>query len=230
VILADTKNPGWGKALLDKIRTVTDQPVTTVINTHSHADHVGGNIDMPPSAEIVMHERTRANVLQMDAFKGGKGVATRTFKDRLTIGSGQDRVELYYFGPGQTGGDTWIVFPAGGVVVMGDIFGLKNPTRIDTPAGGSALLVADTLAKGVATVKGVDTVVMGHGDVVPWRDLEEFAQFNRQLRDDVRAALAQGKTPEDISTTWKVPDQYKGYTAAPARLKENAEKIADELR
>ena len=42
--------------------------------------------------------------------------------------------------------------------------------------------------------------------------------------------IAQGKTPDEISATWKVPAGYAGYTAAPARIKENAQKIAEETK
>ena len=89
--------------------------------------------------------------------------------------------------------------------------------------------MAETIEKAVAGIS-VDTVVTGHGDVVPWRDLEQYARFNRLFLTDMRAALAQGKTPDEISTTWKVPAEYVGYAAAPARIKENAQKIADETR
>jgi cyclase len=229
-VITDTKNPGWGNALLAKIRTFSDKPVITVINTHSHADHVGGNVDMPASAEIVSQETARQQIAAMDAFKtsNGRGVPTRTFKDRLTIGTGADRVELYFFGPGQTGGDAWVAFPAGRVAAAGDIFGLKNPTRIDSALGGSASRVAETLDKAVAGIPNVDTVVTGHGDVVSWNDLQQFARFNRLFLTDVRAALAQGRTPDEIAASWKVPAEYAGYTAAPARVKENAEKISQE--
>ena len=36
VVLVDTKLPGWGQPILDKIKTVTNKPVTTIINTHAH--------------------------------------------------------------------------------------------------------------------------------------------------------------------------------------------------
>ena len=35
VTLVDTKNPKWGQPLLDKVKTLTDKPVTMVINTHT---------------------------------------------------------------------------------------------------------------------------------------------------------------------------------------------------
>src|SRR5207244_13361133 len=43
VVLIDTKLPGWGQPMLDAITSVTDKPVTTIINTDTHADHVSGN-------------------------------------------------------------------------------------------------------------------------------------------------------------------------------------------
>src|SRR5262245_46040633 len=41
VTLVDTKLPGFGQAMLDRIKTVTDKPVTRIINTHAHGDHTG---------------------------------------------------------------------------------------------------------------------------------------------------------------------------------------------
>src|SRR5438093_2838216 len=138
VVVVDTKNPGWGQPLLEKIKTVTDKPVTMIINTHTHGDHVSGNVEFPASVEIVTHENTKKNMEAMrtptgiqpqpgapvNIFKenNGRGMPKRTFKDRLTLGNGNDRVELYYFGRGHTDGDAWVLFPALRVLHAGDIF------------------------------------------------------------------------------------------------------------
>jgi glyoxylase-like metal-dependent hydrolase (beta-lactamase superfamily II) len=55
-------------------------------------------------------------------------------------------------------------------------------------------------------------------------------EVNRLFLNDVRAARAQGKTPDEIAAAWKVPNGYTGYTAALARIKENAQKIAEETK
>src|ERR1700733_6055593 len=52
VVVVDTKLPGWGPLLVEKIKTLTDKPVTTIINTHTHADHTSGNPDFGPGIEI----------------------------------------------------------------------------------------------------------------------------------------------------------------------------------
>src|SRR2546426_4957186 len=59
VVLVDTKLPNNGEAILNQVRTVTDKPVSMIINTHSHPDHIGSNDYFPASVEVVVHENTR---------------------------------------------------------------------------------------------------------------------------------------------------------------------------
>src|SRR5262245_27751933 len=56
VVVVDTKLGGWGQPILAKVKELTPKPVTTIINTHSHADHVSGNVEFPVNVEIVAHE------------------------------------------------------------------------------------------------------------------------------------------------------------------------------
>src|SRR5438093_6333709 len=53
VVLVDTKLPNNGEAILTQVRAVTDKPVTTIVNTHSHPDHVGSNDYFPASVDVV---------------------------------------------------------------------------------------------------------------------------------------------------------------------------------
>src|SRR5947207_15622482 len=62
VVVVDTKNPGWGQPILDKIKELTPKPVTTIINTHTHGDHVSGNVEFPAGIEIVVQENTRKHM------------------------------------------------------------------------------------------------------------------------------------------------------------------------
>ena len=48
------------------------------------------------------------------------------FKEKMTLGGGKDRIDLYYFGAGHTNGDAWVVFPALRVVHAGDMLGLET--------------------------------------------------------------------------------------------------------
>src|SRR5205823_1545884 len=104
VVVVDTKLAGYGPSLLERIKKVTDKPITMIINTHTHGDHTGSNEGFPTTVDIVAHENTKANMAKMDAFKGDKEkfLPKKTYKDTLSVGSGKDRVDLYYFGAGHS--------------------------------------------------------------------------------------------------------------------------------
>ena len=218
VALVDTKLPGWGQAILDRIKTVTDKPVTTIINTHTHDDHTGSNEVFGAAVAIIAHENTRANMMKMDAFKADKTkfLPSKTYKDKLSIGSGRDQIDLYYFGIGHTNGDTFVVFPAVRTLHTGDMFAWKALPYIDTSNGGSVTAHAQTLANAVATLKNVDTVITGHTPVLPWNDLREYADFNRDFVAFARSQIKAGKTVDQAAAEYRVPDRYKGYTVAPS--------------
>src|SRR5438477_12228121 len=91
VVIVDTKLSGYGPTIIEKIKKVTDKPITTIVNTHTHGDHTGSNEGFPTTVDIVAHENTKANMAKMDAFKGDKEkfLPKKTYKDTLSVGSGK---------------------------------------------------------------------------------------------------------------------------------------------
>ncbi|HEY7475045.1 MAG TPA: MBL fold metallo-hydrolase, partial [Vicinamibacterales bacterium] len=69
VVVVDAKNPGWGQPILEKVKELTPKPVTLVINTHAHGDHVSGNVEFPATVDVVTQENTKANMEKLDIFK-----------------------------------------------------------------------------------------------------------------------------------------------------------------
>jgi len=236
VVLVDTKLPGWGQPILDRIKTVTDKPITTIINTHTHGDHTGSNEFFTGAVTFIAHENTKANMAKMDAFKGDKAkfLPGKTYKDKLTIGTGKDQIELYYFGAGHTNGDTFVVFPAIRTLHTGDMFAWKAPPYIDTANGGSVSAHAQTLANAVASVKNIDTVITGHTPVMTWNDLREYAEYNRDFVAWARSEAKAGKTVDQAATEYKIPDRYKGYALSadmnPGQAKANIETLFNEFK
>ena len=216
VTVVDAKNPGWGKPVLDKIKELTSKPVTTLINTHTHGDHVSGNVEFPATVEVIAQENTKANMEKMPIFKDNNnaGMARRTFKDKLALGKGADEVDLYYFGRGHTNGDAFVVFKALRVAHTGDIFAGKQVPLIDEANGGSMLQISETLMKAHDGIKDVDTIINGHmPTLTTWADLKEYAEFNKELAGWMQDQLKAGKTPEQAAAEWKLPEKYKGYSS-----------------
>ena len=217
VVVVDTKLPGWGQPLLDKIKSVSNKPITMIINTHTHGDHVSGQLEMPGMFEVVAHENTKTNMQKLDDYKkpeNAKRLPARTFKDKLTLLSGNDRIELQYYGPAHTNGDAWVVFPSLRVVHAGDVFAGKQVPLVDMMNGGSGVKYPDTLMKAYKSIQGVDTIITGHSNTtMPFSALKEYADFNQDFLTWVRGEMKAGKTPEQAAKEYKVPDKYKGYTA-----------------
>ena len=247
VVVVDTKNPGWGQPIIDKIRELTDKPITTIINTHTHGDHVSGNVEFTPPVEIIVQQNTKANMAKMVSPSGfapsketqtifeknsGRGLPTKTFKDKMTIGSGADTIELRYFGRGHTNGDAWVIFPAARVMHAGDIFSGKNLPLLDANNGGSGVEIPKTLMKAADYAdKKVDAIITGHSSQMTIADLREYSNFNRDFLLAVQAAKKAGTSADALAAGWKLPTDYTGYAEPqPARLKSNIEVVMAELK
>jgi cyclase len=245
VTVIDTKNPGYGTPILNKIKELTPKPITMIINTHTHGDHVSGNVEFPATVDVVTQENTAANMKKMapvtglaqsgpptNIFEqnGGRNLAKRTFKDRMTVGNGAERIELYYFGRAHTNGDAWVVFPALRVAHVGDAFAGKTPPIMDANNGGSGVDYPETLAKAYAGIKNVDTIINGHLPApTTWPELKEYEEYLRDFVTYTQTQMKAGKSVDDAAAGYKVPDRFKGYTAAPARVKSDVQVIYDEL-
>lgn len=242
VVLVDTMLPGNGPSLLQRVKSVTDKPVIMVINTHTHFDHSGSNIEFPATVEFVAHENTKANmskatcqpVTNCMAFKGdnAKYLPKRTFKDTMSLFGGKDQITLHYFGRGHTNGDTWVVFPAVRAMHTGDMFQRKNMPFIDVQNNsGSAVEFNGTLQKAVTTIKGVDTVIGGHTPtVVTWSDFKAFTEFYSDFFTNSQSSLRAGKSVEETANAYRVPARFQGFVADPGPVKANVQAIADEQR
>lgn len=244
VVVVDSKLPGYGQQIIDQVRTVTDKPISTMLHSHAHNDHSGSTPEFPTSVDIITHENIKAawsrsvdecgSFIDCAAYKGDgtRYLPKQTFTDRLTLFSGNDQIELHHYGRGHTNGDTFIVFPALRAMHSGDLFAMKRPPFVDTTNGGSAVAFPETLAKAVAGISGVDTVIPGHASTLfTFADLEEYAEFHRHFVSMAKNALEAGKTAEQAASDYVIPARFEGYTrSGPQTIQTNIQIVYDELR
>ncbi len=197
VVLVDTKMPGNGPYIVEQVKKITDKPVKLIINTHSHPDHVGSNDYIRkqyPNVRIVMNEGAKDELMR-GPRPNPELLPTETFKDRMTIGSGDDRIELYHFGPGHTNGDTFVLFPKARLLCMGDVMAWNMAPFL--PAGGAEDIADETEAV-VSTLNGkVDRVEEGHGYMTDWAAVERLARFDRALYAYAKIHYDAGDPPAD---------------------------------
>ncbi|MBM3778228.1 MAG: MBL fold metallo-hydrolase [Acidimicrobiia bacterium] len=245
VVLVDTKNPGWGRHMQTLIRSVTDKPVTTIVITHTHYDHTASNIEFPDTVDFVAHVNCVRSMSQASCnrttgceyFQGenARYLPKITFRDRHTLFEGDDRVDLYYFGPAHTDGDAIVHIPSLNAMHPGDIYPGRYSPFIDTINGGSGVGYDTVLTQMVKTFANVDIMLPAHRDTPePWARLQEYAAWWTSFVGYVRDGQKAGRSPQELADEYRLPPEFPGVglntLGAPTRLHINTGVIFDEVK
>ena len=196
VVLVDDKFEDDHDNIMQLLKSVTNQPVKYVINTHYHGDHSGGNAKLQAlDAFVIASDQARARMVAGNQ----SGQPDFTLSDRAALYVGGKAIELYRVTPAHTDGDVVVLFPEHRVLAAGDIFANGPGTSaqyVDHRGGGSAK--AWPKAVEAALALDFDTVIPGHGVVSTRADLEAYharaERFSAVLSDLVK----QGKSRAEI--------------------------------
>jgi len=119
VIVVDAP-PSMGENILNAIAEVTDEPVTHVIYSHIHKDHIGAAYLFPESITIIAHEDTASHLAMKN--DPNRPIPTVTFDDTFTLSVGDQILELSYIGAFHSKGDILIYAPQQKILMAVDIF------------------------------------------------------------------------------------------------------------
>lgn len=199
VVLIDTKLPGQGESILEQVRSITDKPVTMVINTHSHPDHVGSNQWFRDNHDVlvVAQANTAARMTAETEGPFPPNPVDTEFSTYRAIGDGEDKIELYYFGAGHTDGDAFVFFPDDQVMMAGDIYAWHMSPLIDPASGGSMLALPTSVTAAYYNIPGAEQVISGHGAVHTREEFLSWVTFNRGLVQIAEQTAQAGGTPAD---------------------------------
>ncbi len=135
--------PRLAEMVIDRIRSVTDKPITHLALTHYHAVRVLG-ASAYQAGQVIMSDTARAMVVERGQedwdsefqrfprlFEGHESIPgltwpTTTFSHAMTIYLGNRRVELMHLGRAHTAGDIVIWVPDEQVMFTGDIVEFKS--------------------------------------------------------------------------------------------------------
>jgi glyoxylase-like metal-dependent hydrolase (beta-lactamase superfamily II) len=212
VIVIDAKTtPASAKDVLAEIKKITPKPVTTVILTHSDADHVNGLAAFPAGLTIISQENCKK---EMEASASSRNPApqdrlpTKTVANKENVTINGLKLTLLHYAPAHTSGDLMVYLPEQKIVFTGDIIATNQPyTLIHAEKNGSS-------EGWIQTVKGLvglnaDTYVPGHGDLQTKADVQQRLAKVQARREEIKKLVAQGKSLEQVK-------QALGETDTPA--------------
>lgn len=209
VVVVDAP-PTYARHLRAAIAEVTDKPITHVVYSHSHTDHIGGVNALGGHPVLIAHEETAR--LLARARDPNRPLPTLTFRDRYVLKVGSQRLELSYHGVAHEPGNIFIYAPEQKVLMVVDVvFPGWMPWR--------RFAVAQDVPGYFAQVEEIgrlpfEKLVGGHVDRVGTHDdVRLQLAFMADLKAAAAAALksteaGQEMDPADISNPWAVFDNY----------------------
>jgi glyoxylase-like metal-dependent hydrolase (beta-lactamase superfamily II) len=209
VLLVDDKFEIDHDNIMAMLKTVTNQPVKYVINTHYHGDHSGGNAKLQ-ALDALAVASTQARARMVAANQSGQPDITVGNHAEIYIGG--KAVEIHKVGRAHTDGDVVVLFPEHRVLAAGDIFANGPGTSaqlVDYAGGGSAENWPNAVAD--ALELEFDTVVPGHGLVSTRADLAAFRDRATRFAATLQELVSQGKTRAEIETVVRADYAWEDF-------------------
>lgn len=227
VYMIDDKFARFGQDIIDVVGTLTDKPITYVLNTHHHGDHSGANAEMKAvGATVVAHDnvRTRMGMTYMNQAFGRQQEArdvalwpTLTFSDEMTLWFNGDEVRAIHTPAGHTDGDSIVHFVGANIVHLGDNFFRGMLPFVDVDSGGTiqGMINAQQIAYDLSDEN--TQIIPGHGPLSTKAELGTSIKRLQAIHDRVKARKDAGESLEAIIAADPLEDmtELEGFMKKP---------------
>ncbi len=230
VLLVDTLGENETDAMLAHIRSISDEPIRHIINTHAHATHIAGNraaaeagdalfnsntainVNVPPShpesgsAAVYSHENAMVTMTAMGLPYESWPTSTY-FTDRKDLYFNGEAVRLFHQPNAHTDGDTIVHFRKSDVIAAGGIFVMTGYPYIDVENGGTLQGIIDALntiiriAVPEALQEGGTLIIPGRGRLCDESEVVEYRDMLTIIRNIVQERINEGLTLAEIQAT-----------------------------
>jgi len=208
------------KQIQERVREVTDKPIRYLVNTNYHADHTFGNCAFPAETLVIQQRETAARTryfehereFMLPAVANDpsifEGVIYRApdvvFDDRLLIDLGGKTVELHWFGPANTPGDTIVYVPSARAAWTGNVTTGSFGLCLESDAPSYLAMIS----RFVQTLE-VDRLVSGHAPISGRDVLGNYLVYFGDVTHEVKKALGAGWSLEETLKRTRLPDVYR---------------------
>ena len=241
VLLVDSGLAGSSAQVLEAVRALSDKPIRFVIDTHVHADHVGGNQaiakagstiaggnvvgDIGASAgnqatviafQSVLERMSSPAAGQPAVPQGAWPTETFTTPERKLFFN-REGIELIHIPAAHTDGDTIVFFRRSDVISTGDVFVTTSYPIIDLARGGNIQGVIAALNRIIDLAIPADEqedgtlIVPGHGRLCDVADVVFYQEMVTIIRDRIQDMINKGKTLEQVKAAHPTQDYDPRY-------------------
>lgn len=214
VVVVDSQFREQAGHLLDEIKKHPAAPVKYLINTHHHGDHTSGNIAFKGIAQhILAHENSKSN--QINAAKKNGNETDQLYPDMIYSDRWQDMIgdeliDIQYWGPAHTNGDSIIHFQQANIAHIGDLMFNRRYPFIDKNAGARIDNWIQILHQMQSYFDQDTLFIFGHardGYQVTGNkdDLAAFADYFTALLEFVSTKIKAGLSKDDIMAATEIP-------------------------
>ncbi len=241
VLLVDAATEAVVPQVIAAIRTLSAKPIHTIIDTHVHADHTGGNESIvkqrgtgAAQAVRVMAHQTVLNRMVAAAPAGAPSGGFRlNAAITLPINNTYDTptkdfylngesVVIYHAPAAHTDGDSLVHFRGSDVVAVGDVFSPDRYPSIDRATGGSVQGLIAALNRVLELTvparfqEGGTYVIPGHGRLSDEADVVEYRDMVTIIRDRVQDLIGKGLTWDQVKAARPSRDYDPEYDGGPS--------------
>lgn len=192
VLMVDSQFAPLAERILAAVKAVGGGPPKLVLNTHLHADHVGGNPFFAATGVVLAHHNVRARM----AGTGTAGLPTATFQDRVRLFFNGDEIDVIHLPDGHTDGDAVVWFKDSKVIHMGDHLFSKRFPFVDVANGGTVSGMLRNLQQVLDMLPPDTKVIPGHGPLGGVQDIIAKTEMIRASVAAARKAVAAGTVDE----------------------------------
>ncbi len=176
--VVDTKMGSAAEILRNGVRAES----VTIVNTHAHSDHTGGNA-LYPKATVIAGAYGKE---QWEKDSSGAAYPVRTIKpgEEITIRVGDETAVIRNMGRGHTQNDTVVFLKNRGLLVTGDlVFVGLHPALIER----SGTIVSDWIGilDDLYARFDAKSLVPGHGPVSDRKAILDMKEYFTSIRDAV---------------------------------------------
>jgi len=219
VFLIDVKmSPESARQMLDDINKLTSLPVTTIILTHSDGDHVNGFPGVPKGLKIVAQEQCRDELEEAAEEQPflKEYLPNQTFASDRTLKSGDGIIDLRYYGPAHTSGDTVVYLPGESVAFVGDLAFVGRDPLVHRRKNGSSFGLVKTLKAILGHEPRIETFVPGHSSLLTRMDIDGLIKSIEEKQSRIKAMVTEGRTLEEVKKAFGVADPPAGGMRFPS--------------